>query len=190
MFRALLDDEPIGEHRFKVERTVDGVEVTTDASFAVRLLGVPVYRYRHHDREHWRGDCLVSLASATDDNGRKERVLEERVNGSDAAAGVVSVSSTTPPRAIEGCVMSYAYWNPALRRQTRLLNAQSGKLESVRIESLAATTIRVHGKPAPATGFRIVGGGHPIEVWYGADGAWIGLDAVVDGGRKLSYRLP
>jgi hypothetical protein len=28
-----------------------------------------------------------------------------------------------------------------------------------------------------------------VDVWYSADGDWVGLDSTVAGGRQLSYRL-
>lgn len=37
--------------------------------------------------------------------------------------------------------------------------------------------------------WRIEGPAQPIDVWYSAEGEWLGLDSTVDGGRKLPYRL-
>ena len=86
--------------------------------------------------------------------------------------------------------MSFAYWSPTIRTQTSLLNEQTGKLEPVRIEPIGSNSIEVHGRPRTATGIRITGPANPIEVWYSGEGEWVGLDSVVCGGRKLSYRLP
>ena len=36
---------------------------------------------------------------------------------------------------------------------------------------------------------RLTGPEQPIDLWYAASGAWIGLDSTVTGGRKLTYRL-
>ena len=89
---------------------------------------------------------------------------------------------------MSGCVMSFAYWNPAMRRMTLLLNAQTGAAEKVRIERMDEATIEVHGRAMPATRWRITGPAAPIDVWYAGD-AWVGLDSRVAGGRLLSYRL-
>ena len=169
-FRVSLDGEPIGEHRFRLEREGDGdiVRLTSEARFDVRLLGLTVYRYRHSALERWRGDCLASLAASTDDDGTPSRVALP---------------------AIDGCVMSFAYWHPALRMQTRLLNAQTGQVERVQVERLPDARIDVRGEPVAAHGYRIVGTSRPVDVWYGADERWIGLDAVVGEKRRLSYRL-
>lgn len=171
-FRALLDGTPIGQHHFSVSGQGDQRTVRSEADFAVKVLGFTAYRYHHEATEVWQGGCLAQLDSHTDDDGKAMQVHES-------------------PGATEGrpCVMSFAYWNPAIRSQTRLLNAQSGKLETVSIQRVGPGTVEVRGKPVEATAFRIVGPAHPIEVWYGADGRWVGLDSTVAGGRKLSYRL-
>jgi hypothetical protein len=56
---------------------------------------------------------------------------------------------TTPKgtQALEGCVMSFAYWNPAIRTQAKLLNAQSGKLEAVQVSRAGSGTVEVRGQP-------------------------------------------
>ena len=173
-FRVLLDERPIGEHRFSLEDTAPGERVLrSDAEFAVKILGIVAYRYRHQAVEQWQGDCLRSLAATTDDDGTPSRVRADREG---TLAG--------------GCVMSFAYWNPALLTQTRLLNAQTGRIETVQVQPAGASTLAVGGTPVAATRYRIVGAARPIDVWYAANGDWIGLDAFVADGRKLSYRLP
>ncbi|MFS2056383.1 DUF6134 family protein, partial [Variovorax sp. CT11-76] len=51
--------------------------------------------------------------------------------------------------ALPGCVMSFAYWNPAMRAQQQLLNAQTGKLEPVRIVALDEGRVEVRGHGIP-----------------------------------------
>jgi len=85
--------------------------------------------------------------------------------------------------------MTFAYWNPALRQQTRLLNPQSGADERVRVRRIGDGTLNVRGEPVVAQHWRIEGPVAPLDVWYSAQGDWIGLDSTVAGGRTLSYRL-
>ena len=183
-FQASLDGKPMGTHRFVVEGDALARTVESEANFEVRFLGFKAYSYHHHASERWQGDCLRSLAATTDDDGRRTDVHAERGE----AATRVAVGGASRDEA--ACVMSFAYWNPALRTQARLLNPQTGRLESVRVERLADATIPVGGKAVAASHYRIEGAESPIEVWYAADGAWIGLDSVVGGKHRLSYRLP
>jgi len=189
-FRASLDGKPIGQHRFSVAANAgaqgDERKVLSEASFAVKFLGITAYRYRHTATEQWRGDCLTALASTTDDDGKASSVSTE------ADGDTLSVKTGTTAQSLKGCVMSFAYWNPAIQTQTQLLNAQTGKAEAVqvsRVGSVGSGSVEVRGRAVAATQFRITGAAQPIDVWYSAQGEWIGLDSLVAGGRKLSYRL-
>lgn len=171
-FRALLDGEPIGQHRFSVTGSGAERQVVSEANFAVKVLGITAYRYQHKATEQWHGECLTALNSTTDDDGKPESV---RAAQNDAT--------------LQGCVMSFAYWNPAIQTQTKLLNAQTGKLETVQVKRVGSGSVEVRGKPVEATEVRITGAANPIVVWYSARGEWLGLDSTVAGGRKLTYRL-
>ena len=170
-FRALLDGEPIGEHRFSVTGEGDERRVLSRAEFAVKFLGITAYRYRHEATERWRGNCLTALDSTTDNDGKPESVRADQRD------------------ALKGCVMSFAYWNPAIQRQARLLNAQTGRSENVQVRASGGGMLDVRGRRVSGTRWRIEGPAQPIDVWYSAEGEWLGLDSTVDGGRKLSYRL-
>jgi hypothetical protein len=183
-FRVLLDDSPIGEHRFTLAANGEERRLTSEAEFAVKLLGITVYRYRHTATEQWRGDCLRQLVSKTDDDGTPEKVNAEAAG--DNALAVVTPKGT---QSLDGCVMSFAYWNPAIRQQERLLNAQNGKFEAVQVSRAGSGTVQVRGQPVAATRWRIATPAQPIDVWYSQQGEWVGLDSTVGGNRKLSYRL-
>ena len=184
-FRAVLDGKPIGEHRFTI--VTDGAtrRVTSDAEFVVKFLGFSAYRYRHHAQERWSGDCLSELASTTDDDGKAATVKLVRSGDTD------EITTGTGRTSESGCLMTYAYWNPAMREQKRLLNPQTGKVDAVRIERVADGDVDVGGKPVHAFDWRIAGGEAPIDVWISDQGEWVGLDSRVGKGKhKLSYRLP
>ena len=123
-FEATLDGKPIGTHRFKVSGTPQAREVRSDAAFVVRLLGIPVYRYKHHAEERWQGDCLRGLRSQTDDDGQAARVDQ-------------SFDSE--------CLMAFAYWNPRMVTQRQLVDPQTGRVEPVSIEPLPDAQIMSRG---------------------------------------------
>jgi hypothetical protein len=173
-FRVSLDGTPIGEHRFVVSDAGNERRVASEASFVVKLLGITAYRYRHSASERWRGNCLARLVADTDDGGKLSRV---RLDADGAGP-------------LSGCAMSFAYWNPAVRTQTRLLNAQTGQHENVQVRRIDEGVIDVRGTPTPAVRWRITGPAAAIDVWYATTDEWIGLDSTLESGRKLSYRLP
>lgn len=188
-FDVFLDDAPIGHHHYTLRNSVDGGaerELKIEARFNVKFLFINAYRYAHDASERWRGNCLAALTARTDDNGSKSEVDTESQG---AQLSVISSTATRAREPVEGCLMSFAYWNPEMLRQTRLLNAQTGKIENVTITALGEEKINVRGTPTPATRYRVSGAKHPIELWYGADRAWLALQSTLDGGRRLRYQL-
>jgi len=184
-FQVLLDEKPIGIHRFTV--ATEGAErhVTSDARFAVKFLGFEAYRYRHHAQEHWNGGCLAALTSDTDDDGK---TLSVRLAKSGDVNEIVSGSGAT---SVSGCLMSYAYWSAALRSQTRLLNPQTGRVDRVTIQRVGTGRLIRHGQEILAVDWRISGAEAPIDVWLTEQGEWVGLDSMVAQGKhRLTYRQP
>jgi hypothetical protein len=94
------------------------------------VLFINAYRYVHDASERWRGNCLAGLTARTDDNGKQSAVQV------DQQGERVSVVSSRGREALDGCVMSFAYWNPEILRQTRLLNSQTGQYEAVTIAAM------------------------------------------------------
>lgn len=191
-FSVTLDDVPIGEHRFAIDEQADRRVVTSQAAFTVKLGFLPLYRYRHHAHEVWRDGCLVSLTAETDDDGRRTTVSAApaeggglQVVGGDGAAS----SATAPGKPLEKCVMTFAYWNPSILRQQRLLNVQTGEYDRVTVQPLGSDVVQVRGQGLRADRFRIGGLARPIDLWYAAGERWVALETTVDGGRRLRYRL-
>jgi len=165
-FKALLDDREIGYHRFVLAGSTEARELVSEARFNVRILGINAYRYAHDARERWRGDCLAGIEASTDDNGKRREVRDS-------------------PAA---CVMSFAYWNPAMLRQSKLLNAQTGEVMDVKIRPLGTEALEVRGASVPSRRYRLEARGMTIDLWYSPQGEWLALDSVVSGGKRLSYR--
>jgi Family of unknown function (DUF6134) len=182
-FRVWLDDKPIGEHRFTLSTQGERRQLRSVAAFDVSFLGFSAYRYRLDVTEQWQGDCLAGLSATTDDDGKRSSVMA-RTDGENR----LRIAGAEGEQAVEGCLMSFAYWNPALRSQTRLLDPQTGRLEAVRIAVVGQETIPLRGQPTPATRVRIAGPKSPIDIWYSEQGDWLALQSIVAGGRKLVYR--
>lgn len=165
-FRVSLDGREVGTHRFELRDVAGGQELQSDATFSVRVLSVPVWRYRHHATEQWRGSCLRSLRSDTDTNGAQQRV--------DAR--------------YDECAMSFAYWNADILHAHQLINSQTGVATPVQIRDLGTSVVDIHGEQQSAQRFQITGPQVSIDLWYQA-GEWVALDADTKGGHRLHYRL-
>ncbi len=182
-FEVKLDDTPIGYHNFEVRRDGSVTKVSSEADFKVRFLFFTAYRYRHEYSEVWDENCLAELRSSTDDNGKAFAVYGgKNTDGFDISAQ--QVQDTLQP-----CVMSFAYWNPAILLQDALVNAQTGEYVPVTTEVLGEEPISVGGTPVNAKRFELEAEGRRIVIWYGPSGEWLGLESEVEGGRTLRYVL-
>ena len=165
-FRVSLDGREIGRHTFTREPAAEGARVVSEARFEIAFLFLTAYRYEHRAEERWRGECLVSLEARTDDNGDRNDV---RVRP-------------------EGCVRSFSYWDAAILRADRLLNAQTGEILPVTATALGTESIPVRGRPTATSRHRLTAPGLSIDLWYsGAD--WVALESEVRGGRRLRYEI-
>ena len=182
-FQVLLGDAPIGYHQFTLDEQGARRQLRSESRFEVKVLLFTAYRYEHEATELWRGDCLESLTARTNDNGRRPSV--DAVSDGERLA----VATGKGSESIGGCVMSFAYWNPQILRQTRLLNAQTGEYEAIKVTTLGVENITVHGTPVEAKRFRLTGSGNPIDLWYSLGDEWLALESTVAGGRRLRYRL-
>jgi hypothetical protein len=183
-FQVLLDSKPIGTHRFEVTDTQGGVQsIRSDASFDVRFLGIPFYRYRHTANEQWQSGCLKQLQSTTHDNGKdvSVRAVDE--------SGRMRVTRDKQNVELNGCISTYAYWNPALlRQQNQLLNPQTGAIDKVRVELMGEESVVIGGVQSIADRLRIRGDAGDIHLWYSKAGEWLQLESVT-GERRIRYRV-
>jgi hypothetical protein len=182
-FRVLLDGSEVGTHSFRVAERDGERRVASDARFAVKLLFINAYTYVHEARERWQGDCLAELDSRTDDNGRRIAVR----GASDGER--FQVEGAGARARLPGCVMSFAYWNPAMLTQPRLLNVQTGELTDVRIEPLGEETLRVRGAPTSARRYALHAPKFRIDLWYADRASWVQLESRTEGGRMLRYEI-
>ncbi len=181
-FRVLLDGREIGRHRFTLAGAGEGVVLRSEAQFDVRVLFISAYRYVHEAVERWQDGCLQSLASRTETNGERIAVNAQSQGGRLAVTGPAGIDLH------DGCVMSFAYWDPRILQAERLLNSQTGELVPVQVTPRGQETVLVRGQLRPASRHRISGPDLSIDLWY-ADGRWVALEALAEGGRRLRYEL-
>ena len=192
-FAVTLDGEPFGAHQFRVDEGAgaqDKWKITSKADYAYTFIGVPLFHYHHVAHEQWRGGCLSRLTADTDHDGELSHVRAFAAHNDGTVQTGNSADGTNKQTAWNGCLMSFAYWNPEMRRQTRLLNPETGEIEPVTITQEPDITISVRGQTIQAHVWRVAGKHDPIDVLYDSDDNWVGLNATVRGGRALSYRLP
>lgn len=181
-FRVYLDDREIGIHDFHVSQAHGQTIVESNARFNVKLLFVTVFRYRHQTTETWDDNCLQRIESQTDENGRDFSVQGRASDGS------FLINNGTDGIALPSCIMTFAYWNPAILHADQLLDPQTGAYMEVTTTFQGMDTLSVANTSVLAHRYEVQLHQGPITLWYdAADKRWLGLQASARGGRVLRY---
>jgi hypothetical protein len=178
-FDVSVDGLPIGTHDLVLQENGDARSVKSDMRFG--LLGM--HSYQQHEEESWKGDCLARLDTRTEEKGNVTVVAGHLDEGAFVVDG---------PRGHEqlpACVMTFAYWNPLVLKQTHLVNIQTGAWTPVTVHTLGKESVDVRGAAVTADHYRIDTERNRIEVWYAPAGEWIGLRSTTRDGHVLAYRL-
>ena len=182
-FTVYLDDKEIGYHTFRVDEMPGGQQLLSEADFEVRFLFFTAYEYEHWNRETWRDECLYEIRSETDANGQRFRVRGEKTGDG------FEVEATNVSKEVDGCIKTFAYWDPRFLEEDQLLNAQTGELLDVDVQRVARETLTLRGQQIDAQRYRLQAKNVEVDVWYSDDECWVALESTVKGGRKLRYVL-
>ena len=182
-FTVHLDDTPIGHHDFRVEQVEGYEKVTTEARFDVSFLKIPLFKYRHQDVQFWSNQCLKSINSTTDQNGKLFRV-----DGTTTTKGF-QVSTNGNDITLPPCISTFAYWDKSFLQHSHLLNSQTGEYLEVDVEDLGEQSIQLSDTSLPAKRYRLTANELDIELWYSSDGQWLGLESTTGKGRLLRYMI-
>lgn len=183
-FRVFIDDKEVGTHRFEFSGKPDSFSVDSTADMVYKIAFVTLFSYHHHAREEWHDGCLAGLSSTTTENGKHTAVQGHAVEGGFSMAladdGVTYDLS---------CAWGFAYWDPALRGHTQLINPQDGRLFEMTWTDLGSQPLSLSDRSVSAHAWQLAGNDKTIVLYYDDRDRWIGLDSPVgDGDRMLRYR--
>lgn len=183
-FDVYLDKSKIGSHTF----TLKDNTLTSKANFNVKVLFINAYKYDHTAKEQWSGDCLSALEANTIEN----KVIT-KVNGK-LEGDAFNLKNGSTEQTLPACVMTFAYWNPKILTQNKLLNPQNAEYLDTTITKLGSAQIDVKGKPVEAMHYKIVGALKGtkklnIELWYNQENDWVALKSVTPEGYNIIYKL-
>ena len=183
-FNVYLDKSKIGTHTF----TLNDNTLTSKAKFNVKVLFIEAYKDDHTATEKWSGDCLNALEANTIEN----KVITKVTGKLEAEA--FNVKNGSVDQTLPACVMTFAYWNPKILTQTKLLNPQNAEYLDTTITKLGVANIDVKGKPTETTHYKLSGALKGvkklnIELWYNQNNEWVALKSVTPEGYNIIYKL-
>lgn len=182
-FDVYLNNKKVGKHLFTVSGSGSERQVQSKASFNYKILFISAYQYEHSAAENWTGNCLLEIDADTNANGKRIQV-----SGEQNATGFRVKQGDTPTE-LPRCVMTFAYWNPEILDQPKLLNPQTGEYLDVRVEEQGDEVLMIRGKPVTATRYKLAASKIDLTIWYSSDKEWVGLESVAKGGHIIRYEL-
>lgn len=182
-FTAYLDGKEIGQHRFSITETGSGTKLTSEANFNVKVLFINAYKYQHKATEIWQENCLSSIEARTEEN-REISVVKGSLVGD-----TFDVEGPKGKLELPTCAMTFAYWNPKMLSQKKLLNPQTGEWLDVNIKNMGKETIQVRGQDVSAERYRLIATKMKIDLWYSTDSEWLALESTTPEGYLISYKL-
>lgn len=183
-FKVFLDDDEIGYHNFSMINTDVHKEIYSSARFNVKFFFINAYSYEHDNVEQWKGGCLKSINSVTNDNGDKYIISGTQDNGA------FTVNKTQSQDSYPGCIKTFAYWDPGFLHERSLLNAQTGEMIEVESSFIGNETITHKGEPVSAKRYRLTGDRLQIDLWYSDDNHWLALESLTENNHIIRYAMP
>ncbi len=185
VFDVYLDKNKIGQHTFKLN---DSNELTSIAKFNVKVLFINAYKYDHKTVEQWQGDCLSGLESHTLEN-KVESNIKAKLSEQEFIVDDGKVKQKLP-----ACTMTFAYWNPKIMQQAKLLNPQNGEWLDTKFTNLGIENIDVKNKKVEANHYKLDGSLNgksklKIELWYSENNEWLALKSTTPEGYTINYKL-
>ena len=183
-FAVFLDKQNIGTHTFSLTQN----RLQSRADFKVKVLFINAYRYQHQADETWQGQCLQQLVAHTEEN----KVITDVAGRLQEEQFVVEKNQR--PQALPACVMTFAYWNPEILKQSRLLNPQNAEYLDVAMTDQGMKNIEVKGNTVAAHQYQLLGSlagkvKLKITLWYDQQQDWVALESITPEGYKIVYKL-
>lgn len=181
-FAVYRNGEPIGQHALAFQHSGPNVTVSTTIDFAVKILGVTVYRYSHRGREMWCDDAFQFASTRTDDNGTKYAVHAQRT------ANGIDVQRTSGREVMPADMLPTTHWNIRQIGQTTLLNTQNGSRMHFQVTPLGRERIETATGWLDANHYRY-SGDVTKDQWFDDRGRWVKSVFKAFDGSTIEYIL-
>jgi len=181
-FNIVMDKSVVGLHMVNFEANDDDLTVTISVEVLVKLGPIPVFRYRHHNVEKWRGTTYLGNDAMTSDNGTDLR-MSSRLDGTDLIVeGTHAKRYVAPPGTIGA-----THWNKH-QLDGAMLNTQDGVLLRPKVTPGPRSMVNTaSGTPIPATLFSLTGD-LKLDLWYDDSDQWTALRFLAPGGAVVDYQ--
>jgi|SRR5947209_2410123 hypothetical protein len=180
-YTVSVENKSAGQYVVKVAEKDGMVTVTASSKVEVKhLLGK--YRYELDSTETWKDGKLTGMKTTSNDDGKKHDVALS----SDGTATTLTADGRTVKST--ATLWTTSYWKlPPAAGNVTLVETDTGKLMTAKLEKVGEDKVRVLGKEQAATKYRLTGA-VDITLWYDADGRLV-RESFVDTRRQTVLEL-
>ena len=181
-FDAILNDKVIGRHVFEV----DDKKSVSSADFHIKFMFMDIY-YKHVSEELWAQGCLTKIDSETDDDGEKNQV-NGFLDNNKFLIKTIKINQSLP-----SCIMTFAYWNPKILKEPKLLNSQNAEWLDIETTLVKQELLLVKEQNIMTNHYVLKGTKEGrerlvIDLWYDEEMNWVGLKSPTPIG-DIFYKL-
>lgn len=182
-FRVLRHGSPVGEHRVAFRREGDRLVVDTHVDIAVKILFFTAFYLKHDAQEIWQSGRLVSVTSATDNDGTRLEVSGNAVHNGFRIVGVRG-----PFLAAADLLTTNSLWDSRIVRESKLIDVQHGGEVGMAAKPLGNEQVETPRGIVHASRHQMITPHYAGSVFYDGDNAWV--KALVElKGETLEYVL-
>lgn len=165
-FDVIRKGRDIGDYVVTFHKAGAGmtVDVATNVSVKVPVIGVSAYRFQQASTETWHGGRLAGLTSKTDDNGKPHSI-------SLGASDLVPAS----------------LWDADILRASKVLNTIDGSTDAVRVSNKGVESIATGTGPVQATHYALQGDMNR-DLWF-AGAKLVHVRFTAEDGSQIDYAL-
>ena len=181
-FTVKVDNKLAGSHELAIKSREDGSMVVASVSDVTVKIAIITYKYAFRGNEVWKEAKFQQLTSSTNDNGKKHTVVAE--NNKEGWA----VKADGKEFQVKGDPWPTTYWRlpPEDKRGpiVTLLDADTGKLLSAKMEKVGVEKITVLGKSVPCVHYKLTGGVQ-VDLWFDGADRMVQQESIEQGHRTV-----
>jgi hypothetical protein len=181
IFDVFRKGEKAGTHIVTFSRSGEQLQVRSSFDLSIKFLSLNVYNFLYQSEEVWFEDRLQKIQVEVDDNGEKETLRVERLNGD------LKVISKDKTYVINGSVFPTTHWNSGVLSQKRVLNTLTGSLNAVAITSVGSEKLETEKGQILAKRYDY-SGDLQTSVWYDNAGRWVKMQFSAKDGSDITYK--
>ena len=181
VFEVTRNGAPFGTHTINVSESGDTLRAQSRIAMRANAGPITMFRLEQTCAETWTGGSLASLTCNTLKDGRRFQVRGERQNNRLRVVGT-SGENWFPISAFPS-----TWWTAPPTSTTTFIDTATGAPLRARVTLVGRESFEAGGQRIQADHYRVAGA-LTADLWYDANGRWVGCSFIARG-QRIEYRL-